>query len=168
MELLDLISVKHEISPFPDYSITESEDQPQDPKNIEHQCKDPSRKMWLEREYLRGYLTLFKMQYDETLRILHFLENDYTKQKKSNSVLTKEVKRLNDVLDKMIQANEQLTIGFKFLGKNVESMMKRQEPILQQIEGHSNNRMNFVSINGNNDKGYKNDAMFDDSFRRTV
>jgi chromosome segregation ATPase len=128
MELLDLITVKQEIpGAFPDQSLYTAADEPDD-KNEEHQKRDPARREWLERDYLRGYLTLFKLQYDEVVHILKMLEDDYKKTKKANRDLTKEIKRLNDTLQAMQERNNQLDFDFKLLKKGVETLIKNAQP----------------------------------------
>ena len=74
------------------------------------------------------------MQYDELLRIVHFLEKDYDKQKSSRSGLLKEIKRLNETMDRFVQQNDQLAFEFKTLKRTVEDNLKRQEKILANIE----------------------------------
>lgn len=147
MEILDLLTQPQKTDTdfpinFPDKSLLSGLVTDQQ----EHLGAHPneSRRIWVDGGFLHGYLHLFKMQYDETLRILRLLEHNYDKEKKAQSGLMKEIKRLNDTLEKMQRTNEQLTLDFKTLRTRVESTMKRQEPILQHIEGQSNEGLHLT------------------------
>ena len=75
--------------------------------------------------YLKAYLTLFKMQYDEMRGIAKNMEAQQKKTQKATNQLLSEIKRLNGSLTELVYRQEQFAYDFKGLKIRNEAVLKK-------------------------------------------